>query len=37
MQIDFAGLCVLGGFLGVFVTLLVIKYQQLAKPEDQDW
>jgi len=37
MNIDFAGLCVLGGFLSVFVALLVIKYQQQAKPEDQDW
>ncbi len=37
MKFDFSGLIVLFGFLGVFVALLVVKYQQLAKPEDQDW
>ncbi len=37
MEFDFAGLAVLGGFVSVFVALQVIKYQQLNKPEDEDW
>lgn len=37
MQFDFAGLIVLFGFISVLVSLLVIKYQQINKPADQDW
>ncbi len=37
MQFDFSGLIVLFGFVSVFVALLVIKAQQEAKPQDQDW
>ena len=37
MKFDFSGLVVLFGFVGVFIALLVIKAQQLAKPKDQDW
>jgi hypothetical protein len=34
---DFSGLIVLFGFITVFVALKVIKAQQEAKPQDQDW
>jgi hypothetical protein len=37
VNFDFAGLIVLLGFVSVFIALLVIKAQQVAKPEDQDW
>ncbi len=37
MKFDFSGLIVLLGFVAVFVSLLVLKAQQKAKPEDQDW
>ena len=37
MQFDFAGLIVLFGFISVYLALRVIKAQQDAKPEDQDW
>lgn len=37
MKFDFAGLIVLFGFISIFVSLMVIKHQQLAKPKDQDW
>lgn len=37
MQFDFSGLIVLFGFVAVFLALQVIKAQQKAKPEDQDW
>lgn len=37
MKFDFAGLIVLFGFVSIFISLLVIKAQQNAKPKDQDW
>ena len=37
MTFDFSGLIVLFGFIAVFVALKVIKAQQEAKPQDQDW
>jgi len=37
VNFDFAGLIVLLGFVSVFIALLVIKAQQVAKPEGQDW
>lgn len=37
MTFDFSGLIVLFGFITVFVALKVIKAQQEAKPQDQDW
>jgi len=37
VKFDFAGLIVLFGFVAVFIALLIIKAQQKAKPEDQDW
>ena len=37
MQFDFAGLIVLFGFVAVFLALRVIKAQQDAKPQNQDW
>lgn len=37
MTFDFSGLIVLFGFISVFIALRVIKAQQEAKPENQDW
>ena len=37
MTFDFSGLIVLFGFIAVFVALKVIKAQQEATPQDQDW
>jgi hypothetical protein len=37
VNFDFSGLIVLFGFAAIFIALLVIKGQQLAKPKDQDW
>jgi hypothetical protein len=34
---DFSGLIVLFGLVSVFLALHVIKAQQKAKPQDQDW